>query len=245
MSGIKVDLNTTIGGLVAQRPGLARLFEMRGVDYCCGGKKTVAEVCEDRGWDAQEFIGAVDEAASADGQTELVDAAAMSLVELADHIVATHHAYLKRELPRLQAIIDKVARAHGDKDSRLLTIREIFGDFTRDLSMHMFKEEQVLFPFVRQLAVSDVSPSFHCGSVGNPIRQMEVEHQDAGLALARFRALTDDYTPPVDACNTYRVMLDSLSILERDMHQHVHKEDNILFPRALERERDLEPMITT
>jgi regulator of cell morphogenesis and NO signaling len=109
--------------------------------------------------------------------------------------------------------------------------------------MHMFKEEQVLFPFVRQLAVSSVSPSFHCGSVGNPIRQMELEHQDAGSALEQFRALTDDYTPPADACNTYRVMLDSLATLEIDMHQHVHKEDNILFPRALERERALESIL--
>lgn len=243
MERLDIQPTSTIGSLVAQRPGLARFLESQGVDYCCGGKIPVAEVCQKKGWDTDSFIGQLQEAAARAGD-DVVDAAAMPLTALADHIEHTHHAYLKSELPRLKFITEKVANAHGERDPRLVTIRNVFAEFARDLSMHMMKEEQVLFPFIRQLDESQSSPSFHCGSLGNPIRQMEAEHHDAGDALEQFRALTDDYTVPAEACNTYRVMLDSLVHLERDMHQHVHKEDNVLFPRVIERENELAAVAT-
>jgi regulator of cell morphogenesis and NO signaling len=160
----------------------------------------------------------------------------MSLIELAEHIEETHHAYLREELPRLDFMTEKVSRVHGDKEPRLLRVREAFVALKAELEPHMMKEERVLFPIIRELEASASRPEFHCGSVANPIRQMEHEHDQAGDALAIIREATDDFVPPEWACNTYRAMLDSLEKLEADMHQHVHKENNVLFPKAIEME---------
>ncbi|QDV86197.1 hemerythrin domain-containing protein [Stieleria magnilauensis] len=161
----------------------------------------------------------------------------MSLTELADHIETTHHAYLREELPRLDFMTEKVARVHGDKEPRLLKTREAVVALKAELEPHMMKEEKILFPMVRQLEAATERPESHCGSVGNPIRQMEHEHDQAGNALAILNDSTDGYTPPEWACNTYRAMLDSLAQLERDMHQHIHKENNVLFPKAIQLEQ--------
>lgn len=126
---------------------------------------------------------------------------------------------------------------HGERDPRLRDIRRVFVTFAAELGSHMMKEEQVLFPVVRKLESEDGMPGFHCGSISHPIRQMEAEHDNAGDALRAFRELSDRFTPPDWACNTYRAMLDALRELEADMHQHVHKENNVLFPRAIEMER--------
>jgi regulator of cell morphogenesis and NO signaling len=131
---------------------------------------------------------------------------------------------------------EKVSRVHGDKEPRLLQVREAFVALKAELEPHMMKEERILFPIVRQLEASADRPEIHCGSVANPIRQMEHEHDQAGNALAILREATDDFVPPEWACNTYRAMLDSLEKLEADMHQHIHKENNVLFPKAIELE---------
>lgn len=233
------QVQDTVGEVVARRPSLARLFEMARIDYCCGGKKTLAEVCQEKGLDTQAFLATLDEAASAGGGDSTVDATAMSLTELADHITQTHHAYLRDELPRLAMLTERVASVHGGDDPRLREVRDALLGLSAELTSHMMKEEQVLFPMIRQLEASDVLPSFHCGSLANPIRQMELEHHDAGSALERMRTLTDEYSPPTWACTTYRAMLDALSHLELDMHQHVHKEDSVLYPRAIKLEAEL------
>lgn len=233
MSSIHVQ--DTVGQLVARRPALSRVFEKVGVDYCCGGKRTLDEVCREKGLDPQAFAAALEELAAPE-EGAVVDAAAMSLTELADHIEQTHHGYLRREFPRLYALTTKVADVHGQQDPRLRQVRDAFATLARALTAHMMKEEQILFPFIRQLEASDRLPLFHCGSLANPIHQMEHEHHEAGAALEQLRELTSDYAPPEWACNTYRAMLDALHQLELDMHQHVHKEDNVLFPRAMERE---------
>jgi regulator of cell morphogenesis and NO signaling len=229
----------TVGAIVASRPSLSRVFEKAGIDYCCGGKKTLASACREKGIDLRALITELEQYESPDRDDSLIDAASMSLTQLADHIEQTHHAYLRGEFPRLIRLAEKVASAHGGKDPRLNGVRDVLLMLAGELSSHMMKEEQILFPFVRQLEASKSPVAFHCGSVANPIRQMELEHQDAGDALAKLRELTDDYTPPEWACNTYRAMLDALAHLEHDMHQHVHKEDNVLFPRAMEREAEL------
>jgi regulator of cell morphogenesis and NO signaling len=131
---------------------------------------------------------------------------------------------------------EKVARVHGDHEPRLLQTRAAFVALKNELEPHMMKEERILFPMIRQLEASSERQEFHCGSVGNPIRQMEHEHDQAGNALAILNESTDGYTPPEWACNTYRAMLDSLAQLERDMHQHIHKENNVLFPKTLKLE---------
>ena len=169
---------------------------------------------------------------------EITDATAMSLTELADHIEQTHHAYLRAELPRIDAMTEKVATVHGARDARLRQVRETFLELARELSSHMMKEEQILFPLIRQLDTSATAPSFHCGSLANPIRQMESEHTDAESALERLHQLTDDFRPPDCACGTRRAMLDALASLNRDLRDHIHKENDILFPRSLQMENE-------
>lgn len=234
-----IHIEDTVGEMAARYPALLRALEAAGIDYCCGGKKTLADACREKGLDPHAFVTDLERATKAADGEPIVDAAAMSLTELADHIEQTHHAYLRDELPRLDMLTEKVASVHGADDARLGQVRETVLGFAAELSNHMTKEEEILFPMVRRLETSDVLPAFHCGSIGNPIRQMELEHHDAGAALERMRVLTDEYTPPTWACNTYRAMLDALADLERDMHRHVHKEDNVLFPRAIRLESEL------
>nr|VFK36531.1 MAG: regulator of cell morphogenesis and NO signaling [Candidatus Kentron sp. SD]VFK39249.1 MAG: regulator of cell morphogenesis and NO signaling [Candidatus Kentron sp. SD]VFK77843.1 MAG: regulator of cell morphogenesis and NO signaling [Candidatus Kentron sp. SD] len=177
-----------------------------------------------------------DALASAEGSA--ADAMAMSLTELADHIEQTHHAYLRSELPRLDEMTEKVVSVHGGRDPRLQPIRERFLALAAELSSHLMKEERILFPMARQLDASETTPTFHCGTLANPIRQMEFEHTQTESALETLRELADDYTPPDWACDTYRTMLDALARLEHDLHRHIHKENNLLFPRALAMETE-------
>jgi regulator of cell morphogenesis and NO signaling len=230
MTTIKLD--TTVGQLVAERPARSRVFEKLGIDYCCGGKMPLAQACADQGLDPGTVVQVLAAAEVTDNTTAPADAAAMSLTELADHIQATHHAYLRQELPRLSAMSRKVASVHGEHYAWTIQVAQIVDDFVAELNAHMMKEEQILFPLIRQLDSAAGPTQFHCGSVANPIRVMEMEHDSAGNALARMRALSGGYTPPADACNTFRALLAGLAELEADLHQHIHKENNILFPRA-------------
>lgn len=237
----QINAADTVGLVVARRPALSRVFEQVGIDYCCGGKKTLEEACTEKGIDPEGLVDRLEGALSLGDHEPVVDAAAMSLAELADHIEQTHHVYLRSELPRLESMTEKVASVHGGKDPRLDEVRNTFQALAQELSSHMMKEEQILFPMVRQLEASESTPTFHCGSVQNPIQQMEHEHDQVGSALERLRELTDGFTLPEWACNTYRAMLDALAHLERDLHQHIHKENNVLFPSALEMEKKKRP----
>ena len=231
-------LETTVGQLVTERPGRARVFEAFGIDYCCGGKKPLAQAILEKGLDQHtvlRILDAFDEQAPAAER----DWSRSSLAALADHIEQTHHAYLKNELPRLEYLVTKVANRHGSHTPQLVDLARVFVAFRLELESHMQKEEVVLFPICRQMESATSPQRFHCGSVENPIAVMVREHEDAGDALKRMRELTNDYTPPPDACNTYRALFDSLRELELDMHRHVHKENSILFPKALELEQKL------
>ncbi len=237
---VALDENAIVGGLVAAVPARSRIFEQLGIDYCCGGKLPLAEACQKKGLDPRtvvQMLAAFDSAAAAPASG--VDPAKMGLAALADHIEQTHHAFLRNELPRLDAITEKVARVHGDHDPRLHGIRKAFVALSDEMHNHMIKEEKVLFPMIRQLEGTRDIAVIHCSSLAYPIRQMESEHDSAGGGLALMHDLSDNFTPPDWACNTYRAMLDGLANLERDLHQHVHKENNVLFPRAMELERSL------
>ena len=227
---------TTVGQLVVDRPSRSRIFQKLGIDFCCGGKKSLAAVCEKKGLDARSVLQVL-LASESDAASPEVDAAKMGLAELCDHIEATHHAHLRDELPRLHRMIHKVAAVHGDHHPWMREVLEVYVPFMDELIEHMAKEDQVLFPMIRTLETGRAgvtSESEDCGgSIGNPIRMMEHEHDGAGDALAKIRELTDGFTPPHGACNTFRATLDGLRELEADMHQHVHKENNVLFPRAL------------
>jgi len=231
-------LERTIGELVAERPARARVFEGFKIDYCCGGKKPLADACRARGLDPQtvlDMLAIVDDTAPRDER----DWTKATITELCDNVESTHHAYLKEELPRLDFMARKVAMRHGDHRPELVELRDVFLVFKDELESHMAKEEQVLFPLCRRLDRGDASSPSHCGSVQNPIRVMIREHDDAGNALERMRDLTHGFVPPGDACNTYRAYFDALATLERDRHRHVHKENSVLFPKAIEAERGL------
>lgn len=226
-------IDSKIGDIVAAQPLLARVFERLGLDYCCGGKQTLTQACGRIGLDAHTVLATLVDAqtgSARNGQT--VDPAALTLTQLADHIEQTHHVYVKAELPRLVEKAHRVATKHGWRDSRLAEINETVQALAEEMAAHMYKEETILFPFIRELEMN-AGAQFHCGSIANPIRQMEAEHESAGGAVARLRLLTNGFEPDADACNTHRAMLAGLADFEVDLHLHVHKENNILFPRAL------------
>jgi len=220
-----------IGDLVAAHPALARHFEELGIDYCCGGKQALGAVCAARGLRADLLIARLSLVIARRPDPEEVNAATLSLTALADHIEATHHAYLKDELPRLVELAEKVAYKHGERDARLQEVAATTRELAEEMICHMRKEEYILFPLVRQIDAG-VRGGMSAG-IADPIRQMEAEHEDAGAAIARLRMLTDGFAPGEDACNTHRALLHGLAQFEADLHRHVHKENSILFPRAL------------
>jgi regulator of cell morphogenesis and NO signaling len=226
----------TVAELVVERPSRARVFEKLGIDYCCGGKKPLQQVCRESNLDYATVVGELEQEQAAPTSAERNWASA-SLTDLCDHIEQTHHRYLREELPRLEFLTSKVATRHGVKRPALVDVQRVFAELKAEMDAHMMKEERILFPLCRQLDVAEELPAMHCGGVGNPIEVMIREHEHAGDALAQIRSLTDNYACPSDACNTYRALFDALEHLERDLHEHVHKENNILFPKAIRLEK--------
>lgn len=235
---VAVDVQKTVAELILEQPSLIPIFERLGIDYCCGGKKSLREACENRGLDPEtvaQTLGALATAGNGHAAAEEKDWSRAGLTELCDHIESTHHAYLKGELPRLTALVGKVSEVHGDRHPDLHRVREIYGGMSREILSHIVEEEEILFPLIRGLeSVDKAAPK---DSVAAPIRRMESEHDASGDALAVMRELTDGWTPPPDACGSYRAMLQGLQELEHDLHQHIHKENNILFPRSIEVEQ--------
>ncbi len=223
-------IHTTVGELVRAAPIRARIFEKLGVDYCCGGKKPLSEVCSTKDLDAPTVLAMLKAIDTAPDPT-LVDADAMSVDALCAHITQVHHDYLRQELPRLLFMTRKVAAVHGADEPRLIEVRDVFATFANELAEHVLDEEQTVFPRIIELVRAGSGEER--AALRASIDELQHEHESAGTALLRFRALTDGYTPPEWACNTFRAMYDGLARLERDMHQHVHKENNVLFARAL------------
>lgn len=220
--------STTLGSIVADHPAAARIFEQFGLDYCCGGRRSLADACAAKGLDPQPVIVAIQAAANQPRDDR--DWSAAPLAELADHIEQTHHAYLKRELPRLSAISRKVAAVHGQAHPEYAELAREYETFAADMIAHMGKEERMLFPWIRRLEPGHAEAS----GISAPIDVMEHEHDAAGRLLERMAELTNNFTPPADCCATTRTLIDSLRQLNADTHVHVHKENNILFPRALQ-----------
>ncbi|MDE2127150.1 MAG: iron-sulfur cluster repair di-iron protein [Armatimonadetes bacterium] len=231
----------TVGQLVAEQPARSRVFERWGLDYCCGGKRPLSEACSAKNLKLQDVLRDLAEcepAAPLPGQ----DWTRESLTALCDHIEQTHHAYVREALPRLSMLTEKVARAHGAKHPELVELRSVITSMRTELDNHLLKEEYVLFPLCRALESGSPATGTPCGSVQNPIRRMEAEHTEVGEDLELARALTNDFAPPKDACNTYRAMLQALAEFEADMHRHIHKENSILFPRAVALEAAQHPV---
>ncbi len=229
-----IDPQTTVGQLVTERPGRSRVFETLKIDFCCGGKKSLNEACAKRGIDPEAVIELLEKADAEGAQSDdIVDADSLSLTELADHIEREHHAYVRAELPRLDVMTEKVNRVHGETEPRLAEVRGAFCALRDEMTTHMAKEEQIVFPMVRQLEQSNGAVSHRGETIADSIRRMETEHELAGDALATIREATDNFTPPMWACNTYRAMLDGLAQFETNLHVHIHKENSVLFPKAI------------
>lgn len=233
----KVNSDRTLGDLVAENADRALLMESLGLDFCCGGGRTLAQACQAAGLDAPTVARLLAnpprrQDAGAAGAAE-PDLRGMTLTALVNHIEQTHHVYLREQLPRLRRIAAKVREVHGAGHGELVEIEQVFNALAGELELHLGKEEQILFPAVRTLELTHGSVGFHCGSLANPIHVMEMEHDAAGEALARLRELSDGYAVPADACETYRAYYEGLAALERDLHRHIHKENNVLFPRAV------------
>ena len=222
-----------LGDLVAELPARAEVFDRLGLDYCCHGQRPLAEACAEAGLDPAEVAAALD--APAAPQTGS-SASRLEPAALADHIEATHHAYLHAELPELTALAAKVLDVHGERHPELAEVRRLVGDLHADLEPHMQKEERVLFPAIRALVGG--TRDFPFGTVRNPISVMMAEHDQAGELLAQLRSATAGYVVPDDGCASYRSLYARLEQLEADTHLHIHLENNVLFPAALALEAD-------
>jgi regulator of cell morphogenesis and NO signaling len=226
--------HTTVGDLVAADFRAARVLEQFGIDFCCGGRRSLADACRTAGADPATVRRALDQAVAepADGDA---DVRHWPLYQLIDHIVSKHHAYVRVALPAIAHHLATLVNVHGERHPELARIAATFDGLRHELQQHLMKEEQVLFPYIRELAGrSDRHPGpSPFGTVENPIRMMEREHRDAADELGVIRQLTNGYTAPPDGCTTYRVAMAELAQFERDLHQHVHLENNILFPRAV------------
>lgn len=228
----------TVAEVVAANPSSARVFERHGIDYCCGGNRPLSEACSEKGLSVEELSR---ELAAANPPARERDWRNAPLAELIDHIVGKHHGYLKIELPEIDRKINKVLEAHRERHGATISaLREVFGGLNAELSQHMMKEERILFPIIQRMEQTS-RLAMPAGAIHQPIRVMEHEHASAGQALAEMRRLTAGFTPPDDACNTFRVLYRQLEELESDLHVHIHLENNILFPRAAELERAIRP----
>ena len=225
---MSVFTTRTLGDLVAEAPRRAAVFERVGLDYCCHGQRSLADACADAGLDVAAIAADLD---ITEATTERVDHPTEPAA-LADHIEATHHRYLHAELPELQALAVKVAGVHGERHPELATVKELVAELRADLEPHLLREERVLFPAIRALADGDAD-EFPFGSIGNPIRMMSFEHDQAGELLAALRTATGDYRVPDDGCASYRSLYERLAAVEADTHRHIHLENNVLFPAAV------------
>src|SRR5262245_10813865 len=227
---------TTLADVAGTSLAAVRILEHHGLDYCCGGKRPFDEACIAHHLSPESVLREI-EAASGEHMQEQ-DWQCAPLDELVQHIVKTHHEYLKLELPSLARRISKVHQVHGGRDPQMLgRLLEVFSALRRELEMHMRKEEVMLFPFIKQYAAAVKQrlrlPRTPFGSIANPIAAMEREHGDAGDALGELRALTQNYAMPSYGCGTVKALYDGLQALEADLHIHIHLENNILFPRAI------------
>jgi len=236
-----INSQTTVREVALQLPQSTRVFETLKIDYCCGGNQPLAQACASAGIDVDNVMEMLAEVTPS--TSPVLDFQNLPLTELITHILETHHVFTKSEMDRLQLLADKVLAAHGGNHPELVHLEELVTRLCADLKPHMFKEEQVLFPYI--LAMTEAAaqkravPFAPFGTVNNPVRMMMREHDTAGEILRELRGLTSDYTVPADACISYQTLYQALENFEKDLHQHIHLENNVLFPKALELENAL------
>jgi len=227
--------NLTLGEIVKQNYKAAEVFERYGLDFCCMGSQQLNTACEASQVDINEVQQAL--ASLSQQQDDGVNFDSWPLDLLADYIYKRHHKYVEEKTPLIKSYLDKICAVHGHRHPELKEIRAIFNETSGELAVHMKKEELMLFPYIKRLAEAQASgtavasPVFD--SVASPVAVMKADHLDEGEQLQRMSALSNKYTPPADACNTYTVTYKMLMEYERDMHIHIHLENNILFAKAV------------
>jgi len=235
---MNISAERTVRELALESPATTRVFEKLGIDYCCGGSKSLEEACRAANLSLAEVADSLKAAEEAeqvpgpngDWQQEL-------LADLAAHIIKTHHKYVREELARLEPLFDKVSSVHGKNHPELPAMRATFQGLAQELTVHMMKEERVLFPYIVRMEESAIAKEpvlpAPFGSVRNPVAMMIHEHDSAGDALRVLREASNGYNAPPDACVSFRTLYQALRAFEADLHQHIHLENNILFPRAV------------
>ncbi|HEY3131413.1 MAG TPA: iron-sulfur cluster repair di-iron protein [Acidobacteriota bacterium] len=241
---MNINEKRTVGDIAAEMPSAAGVFEKLGIDYCCGGQKTLMEACASAGLKPEEVVSHLEQVPPSSRETGTPDDwQKRPLTDLSAYIVTKHHAFVRQELPRLERLLYEVRSAHLERHPELRHLQALVRDLTLELTHHMLKEEAVLFPYITLLEAAAgrtetlARPFF--GTVRNPVRMMTQEHDNAGQALREIRATTGNYTVPADGCASYRSLLDGLRAFEEDLHNHIHLENNILFPRACRLEEEV------
>jgi regulator of cell morphogenesis and NO signaling len=232
--------NKTIRDIALEAPATTRVFEEFKIDYCCGGRKLLADACRETGIDFEVVSRKVADAMSLNNGETIHPEEPSKLV---DYIIAKHHLFTVQEIERLTPLMEKVCSRHGENHPELFKLQTIFLALADSLIPHMRKEEMVLFPYIQGLEAaimnsSSITPP-HFGTVGNPIRMMMADHEEDGERLRVMREIANDYTPPEGACPSFTALYAGLADLEKDLHRHIHLENNVLFPAAVSLERSL------
>jgi len=230
-----------IGELVAEDYRMATVFQKYGIDFCCGGGITIEAACKKKNISAEELFASL-EAATKEKSTQTIDYQSWPLDLLADYIEKKHHRYIVETTPAIQQYLDKLCKVHGHHNPELLEIKEQFNASAGELAVHMKKEELILFPYIRKMVAAKNNHKeigqAGFGTIENPIYMMMQEHEVEGDRFKKMSELSDSYTPPSHACNTYKVAYLLLKEFEEDLHLHIHLENNILFPKAIELEKE-------
>lgn len=228
----------TVREIALEMPVTTKVFEQYKIDYCCGGRKLLIEACRNVGVEPDTVLQQINEVLETGGDEQLDWLKNANIGEIADYIEEKHHTFTKYELENLPPLMEKVARVHGGNHPELLELKEQFRLLCEDLNPHLLKEEMILFPYIRKLdpnypiQQNFSSPCF--GSVQNPIRMMMMEHEQAGDLLKKMREISKNYILPDGACPSYAALFNRLEAFEKDLHQHIHLENNLLFPKAIE-----------
>lgn len=238
---IVADLaNQTLAEIVADNLRSAIVFEEFGLDFCCKGKRPLSEACADKNVDVKKVVNSLNEL-NVNGESLNVNDWEPDF--LVDYIINNHHQYVRRMIPVISLHADKIASVHGQNHPETIRIADLFLAVREELESHMIKEERILFPYIKQLCLAKrnneqaVQPPF--GTIQNPIRMMEAEHESAGDAMHSIKSLSENFNPPADACNTFKALYSELKEFEEDLHKHIHLENNILFPKSIVLEAEM------